>query len=271
MILKSFLKFSIALVILPGIWGFFIEPNMIKIEKLSLEINNLPPSFEGVKILHLTDLHSKGFGKKEKRVLGLVSQLRPDFIFITGDIVDWRTRDIESCQKFWKEIAKNYQGRVFGVYGNHDHRNRNFKKLNTLFAKSGIKILNNETVKLERGESFIYLVGVDDPHLGYDNIEKAMRNLKEGFPKILLAHSPEIFQKVKNRKIDLILTGHTHGCQVNLPFLCDLFIPLKYDKQYKRGLFNENGIYMYVNRGIGETFLPIRFNSPPEITLIELK
>jgi len=98
-----------------------------------------------------------------------------------------------------------------------------------------------------------------------------MKNLKKDVPKILLAHSPEIFRKVKNKKIDLVLVGHTHGCQINIPFLCDFIVPLKYDKQYKRGLFKENGVYMYVNKGIGETFLPVRFNSPPEITLIELK
>jgi len=253
-----------------GTLAFFITPNLIKVERLSLQINNLPPSFEGTKILHLTDFHSKKFGRKEKNVLKLVSELKPDFIFITGDVIDWQTKDFRSCQKFWQELAKNYQQRIFGVYGNHEHRNRNFKNLDNLFIRSGIKILNNEAVKLEKGDGFIYLIGVDDPHLGYDDIEKAMEKVEEKAPKILLAHSPEIFRRVKDKNIDLVLTGHTHGCQINIPLLCDFFIPLKYDKKYKRGLFQENSTYLYVNRGIGETFLPIRFMSFPEITLINL-
>ena len=267
----------LAIVLGLGVIGeFFIASNIItsskiKIERFSLKINNLPPAFKGVKILHLTDLHSKKFGEKEKEVLKLVSELKPDFIFLTGDIIDWQTEDFESCGLFWQKLARDYPERIFGVYGNHEHRNRNFKNLDHLFEKNGIRILNNEAIRLERGREFIYLIGVDDPHLGYDNIEKAMRGLSKGVPKILLAHSPEIFRKIKNKEISLVLVGHTHGCQINIPILCDFIIPLKYDKQYKRGLFKENGIYMYVNRGIGETFLPLRFNSPPEIALIELK
>jgi len=255
--------------ILAGIWGFFIEPKMIKIEEISLRIKDLPPSFQNLKILHLSDFHSKNFGKKEEKTLEILNQLNPDFVFITGDIIDWTTRDFESCQRFWKELSKNYQGQIFGVYGNHDHRNRNFKILDNLFKESQIEILNNESRKITKNEDFIYLIGVDDPHLGYDNLEKAMEKVKNDAPKILLAHSPEIFRKVKN--IDLVLVGHTHGGQINIPVLVDFIIPLKYDKKYKRGLFLENSTYLYVSRGIGETFLPIRINSFPEITLITLK
>lgn len=265
-----FINFLLVFLILIGIWGFFIEPNLIKIEKISLKIKDLPSSFENIKIAHLTDLHSKKFGKKEEKILKILAQLNPDFIFITGDIIDWETYDFESCQRFWKALSKDYQGRIFGVYGNHEHRNRNFRKLNDFFRESQIEILNNESRKLIKKGDFIYLIGVDDPHLGYDDLEKAMEKVKEDAPRILLAHSPEIFRKVKDKNIDLVLVGHTHGGQINLPILGNLILPLKYDKKYKRGLFFENSTYMYVNRGIGETFLPIRINSFPEIILIKL-
>ncbi len=270
--MKKIIFFCFGVLVLTFFWGVFIEPEMIKLERVSVKIKNLPPSFKNLKILHLSDLHSKNFGKKERKILEILSQLNVDFIFITGDIVDWETRDLKSCQKFWKELSKNYQGKVFAVFGNHDHRNKNFKTLKKLLKESGIEILNNESKKIKKDESFIYLVGVDDPHLGYDNIEKAMENVKkENFPKILLAHSPEIFRKVKEKNFDLILVGHTHGCQIAIPIFCDLILPLKYDKKYKRGLFKENSTYMYVNRGIGETFLPIRINSFPEMTIIEFE
>jgi len=258
-------------VILLGIWSFFVEPKIIKIEEVSIEIKNLPSSFKEIKIVHLSDFHSKNFGEREKKVLENLKQLNPDFIFITGDFVEWTTRDLNSCQYFWKELSKNYPKRIFGVLGNHEHRHPKFKIIKNLLAESGIEILDNKTKKIKKNEDFIYLIGVDDPHEGYDNIEKAMEGIKNENPKILLAHSPEIFRKVKDKNIDLILVGHTHGGQINIPFIINFFLPLKYDKKYKSGLFKENSTYLYVNRGIGTTVLPIRLNAPPEITLIELK
>ena len=262
--------FLISFLVLAGIWGVFIEPNRIKVEKLSLKIKDLPSSFENLKILHLSDFHSCDFGQKEKKILKILSQLSPDFIFITGDIVDWSTRDFESCRKFWKELSKNYQGRTFGVYGNHDHRNKNFRDLDAFLKESKIEILNNESRIIEKGEDFIYLIGVDDPHLGYDNIENAMKGIESNTSKILLAHSPEIFRKIKEKDINLVLAGHTHGGQINIPFFSYFVLPLKYDKKYKSGLFEENSTYLYVSRGIGETVLPIRINAFPEVTLITL-
>jgi hypothetical protein len=86
----------------------------------------------------------------------------------------------------------------------------------------------------------------------------------------MLAHSPEIFRRIKSQNIDLVLTGHTHGGQVNIPFITNFFLPVKYGRKYKSGLFKEDSTYLYVNRGVGTTLLPFRFNAPPEITLIEL-
>lgn len=300
---KILLIFAI-LIILISAWSFFIEPNFIKVEKVSLKIENLPSSFERVKIAHLTDFHSKNFGKKEKKVLKILDDLKPDYIFITGDIIDWKTNDLKSCQEFWKELDKIYHNKIFAVYGNHDHRNRKFKTFDKLFRESKIEVLNNQSKKIsvqsgffsngKKNEDFVYLVGIDDPCSDYDNLDyndlqkicydnlqknyhdnlqKTFKKIKdEKIPKILLAHSPEIFREVKNLsfKVDLTLVGHTHGGQVDIPFLVDLILPLKYDKKYKEGLFKENSEYLYVNRGIGPSFLPIRFNSFPEIALIEI-
>jgi len=240
-----------------------------------LEIKGLPSFFIGTKIALLTDIHSKNYGEKEKKILKILNQLNPDFIFLAGDIVDWSAKNLTSCQKFWKELNKNHYGKVFAVYGNHEHLNPRFKTFNKLFRETEIEVLNNQTKKIEKNKKFVYLIGVDDPHLGYDNLNKAMEEIDadDQNPKILLSHSPEIFRAVKNsnKKIDLVLAGHTHGAQVNIPFLSDLILPLKYDKKYKAGLFKENSTYLYVSRGIGNSGLEIRFNSFPEITLIEIR
>ena len=252
-------------------WGFFIEKETIKIEKFSLEIKDLPPSFKGLKITQLSDLHSKNFGKMEERILVSLRTLNPDFIFITGDMVDWTTKDLESCAGFWQKLSESYPGKIFGVFGNHEHRNPKLKTIKSLLDESGIKILVNESVELKKENQFIYLIGVDDPHLKHDDVEKAIQGVKAEIPKIMIAHSPEILRNIKDRDIDLVLVGHTHGGQINVPFITDFFLPLKYDKKYKKGLFKEDSTSMYVNRGIGTTTFPFRLNSFPEITLITLE
>lgn len=276
-----FFTFS-SLIFIAGIWSFFIEPFWIRVERISIEIKNLPPSFSGIKIAQLSDLHSKNFGQRERKTLTILDQLKPDFVFLTGDIVDLSTRNFASVQNFWQALSQNYQERIFAVYGNHEHQNSHFPILANLFKESQIEILNNQSKKIENKGQSLYLIGVDDPYLGYDDIEKAMAGAENNAPKILLAHSPEIFRKInnfhlkqggnpENTPIDLVLTGHTHGIQVNLPLLGKLFLPLKYDREYKHGLFKKNSTYLYVNPGLGTTLLPLRFNSRPEITLIELK
>jgi len=265
------------------VWMRFIEPSLVKVERISLEINDFP--LEKLRVLHLSDLHTKEITKKEKDILKIIERENPDFIFLTGDMVDWQTEDLDSVSWLWQGISEGRGGRVFGVYGNHEHRNPKFKEIKVLLKESGIEILDNEWKKVEVGDRSFYLIGLDDPHLGFDKLDLAMEGLPEGGSRIMLAHSPEVFRKVilrqaqddaeqgrsiKNKDIDLVLVGHTHGCQINLPFLCDWILPVKYDKQYKSGLFQEQGTYLYVNRGLGETFLPLRFNSFPEATLIEI-
>lgn len=257
-------------IFLIGVWSVFFEPYRFKVEKIKIGIKNLPPVFEGTKIVQLSDLHSGKMGRRERKALEMVKKINPDFIFITGDFVDRRTKNINYFRDFFPQLSQNGKIKIFGVYGNHDHSNKNFPTFNNFFKENGVVILNNESQKIFKEENFIYLLGADDPHRNFDNMEKTMAGLEENVPKILLAHSPDILQKTRDKKINLILTGHTHGGQVNIPFLVKLVLPLKYDKKYQQGLFQDNDTYLYVNRGVGTTLLPIRFNSPPEVTLITL-
>ncbi len=269
--MQNFLKLIlILLVLIVGYYSLIFEPNNIQIEEKSLAIENLPLSFEGVKIVHLSDFHSWWFGSREKRVLKIVEELKPDFIFITGDFVDPITkitdRELNSLKIFWQELGEKYKNRIFGVLGNHDT-----KIIKNYLIEKGIVILNNENKKLFLDQEFIYLIGVDDPATGRDNLAKAMKGVELELPKILLAHGPEILKERATKKLDLILVGHTHGGQVALPFLGQLLQPLSnYGKQYTKGLFKINSIFLYVNRGVGTSFFPIRFNCPPEVTLIKL-
>ncbi len=272
---KIILAISLSGVLALGYYMVIFEPHNLQIKHQEIALKNLPQSFDGLKIVHLTDTQSLWFGSREKRVLEILQELEPDFVFITGDFVDTITRfitdrDLSSVKMFWQKLADQHGDELFVVLGNHDP-----EIVKIALKDSGVRILDNEHEKLFLGGDYIYLVGVDDPFIGRDDLEKAMEGVEPGVPKILLAHAAEIIGEAAQKKIDLVLVGNTHGGQVNIPFvpfLGRLVQPLsEYGKKYKSGLFNVDGVYLYVSPGVGTSGIPVRFNSPPEITIIELK
>jgi len=250
--------------------GFFIEPNNIVVEEINIFFKNLPQSFEGYKIVHITDLHLKSYGEREEKILNIIRKIKPDIIVVTGDLIEDK-QYIDIALKFMEkltEIAPTYF-----VFGNWDHMSGiSIPLYRTKLVQRHVIVLINQNVKLIRGSEYIYLIGVDDPHTFNDNLDKALENISGDTVKILLAHSPEIIDKAVEKNIDLVLVGHTHGGQIRLPIIGPLYMPLpsKYRK-YDMGMFKIKNTIMYVNRGIGTTFIPIRFQCPPEITIFYLK
>ena len=273
---KIILIIFFIIILVFGYYAVIFEPNNIKIEKQVITIKNLPQVVDGVKIIQLSDFHSYWFGPREKRILEIVEGLEPDFVFLTGDFIDPITetitdRDLSSVKIFWQELGKRHQGQIFAVLGNHDN-----KKVGEYLEKKGIPVLDNENKKIFFGPDYFYLIGVDDPASGRSDLTKAMKGIKSDAPKILLVHGPEIMADFPERKgIDLILAGHTHAGQINIPFLNWLIWPLlplsDYGRLYLSGLFKIENTYLYVNRGIGTSMIPVRINCPPEITLIYLR
>jgi len=271
---KLFLILAFLISLTALLWySLIFEPNNIQVEKINIAIENLPESFDGAKIVHLTDFHSKNFGEREKKVLEILEDINPDFIFITGDFIDYRTKDINSCQEFWRKLSNQHQGKTFGVLGNHEHwiKSPDISAIKKLLEEGGISILNNENRKIFQGNKYIYLLGVDDPDSKKDDLPKAMIGAEENIPKILLAHSPDIVDNLRGEKVDLILVGHTHGGQIRIPFVKPFWVPTKNRGKYASGLFEIGKTILYVNCGIGMAALPVRFNCPPEIAVIELK
>jgi hypothetical protein len=248
-------------------WGGLLEPNMIQVSKLEIILNNVSPLVEKLKFVQISDIHFKHFSKREKILINKLKNIEPDYVFLCGDLVDWTTKNLEDLDLFLKELKKIPKFKTFFVFGNHEHRNKEKSRIVELLKENKIKILKNEHFQLE--DNF-YLLGVDDPHSGFDDLKKAKEGINLDSPKILLAHSPEVFRKVDFSNV-LVLTGHTHGGQINIPFFVKLILPLKYDKKYISGLFGKNHKWLYVNRGIGFTFLPFRINSRPEIAVIKIK
>jgi hypothetical protein len=263
--MKRTIIIILILLLLGSAWSF-LEPYQVQLKEVEIKFQNLDSRAKNLKIVQISDIHFKKIGVREKKLLKILKKIEPDYLLITGDIVDWKADDLDSLSQFCQSLSGIAKKGTFGVYGNHEHLNFKFSKLKPIFEESGIKILENQSIFLEES---IYLIGADDPHLGFDNLKIATDQIDQKAPKILLAHSPEIFRKVKQENI-LVLAGHTHGGQINVPIIVNLILPLRYNKQYKKGLFKEGSRWLYINKGIGTTFLPLRFNSLPEITIIRL-
>jgi len=156
----------------------------------------------------------------------------------------------------------------WGVLGNHDNflgRKKVIKSLN----ENDIELLNNSSIKLIFGGNNLYLFGVDDFKTGYPDLKKAVKFLKEDGVIIGISHNPLFWKREKiSFSTDLLLSGHTHGGQIDLPFLGPIFLLPGHGREYYRGFYNINGNKLYVSRGIGTIHIPLRIFCPPEITII---
>jgi predicted MPP superfamily phosphohydrolase len=178
--------------------------------------------------------------------------------------------------ELFEKISSKYG--IFGVLGNSDYTNH--RGMCILCHKAGskelddtlpIKILRNNHAVIKTAQGDLYVAGVDDPVGGQDAIDETLENIPQDAVVILLAHSPDIVGQVAGKDVDLILCGHTHGGQVNLPITTRLHTGNPLYSRYRSGLFNVGNTFLYVNRGIGTSYLPVRFFCRPEITVFSFE
>lgn len=232
---------------------------------------------EGIRILHLSDLHGAWFGREQSRIARYAEEIEPDVIAITGDFIDAR-RDERAAIALIERLAQIAP--VYCVTGNHEELERragtgSYERL--IEAVDGMEnaaFLRGETVSLTDD---ISLTGADDIPFaggmsGYSAYIEGLGGEAEGQFRILLAHRPEMFDAYAGAGFDLALSGHAHGGQVRLPFVGGLAAPGQgLLPEYDGGLFEaENGMRMYVNRGLGNSVFPVRMFNRPEMTVIDL-
>jgi predicted MPP superfamily phosphohydrolase len=236
--------------------------------KLRLRENHLisprlPKAFDGLTILHLSDLHTDMSQKAMSRLSEMLPSLTYDFCVLTGDYRGRTYGPFEASLDGMARIREALKGPVYGVLGNHD----TIRMVPALEAM-GIVMLLNESVAIERNHQKIHLAGIDDAHhYRTDNIEKAASAIPQDSYSILLSHTPEIFRQAAHAGFDLLLGGHTHGGQICLPG----GIPLTLDADLPRSLGAGPWVYRtmagYTSVGTGSSVVFARFNCPPEITL----
>ena len=268
---------TIILLLVCGIvaWAFFIEPNRLVVRHETLELLRWPSGLSGVKIAVLSDIHA-GSAFIDERKLRLIvdrtNQLQPDLIVILGDYIAGNGRGSRRMEpEVFAPILKNLHA-PFGVYsvlGNHDWW-YNGTKVRTVLEANGIKVLDNEVLKITVRDNSVWLVGLADLWTRPQHIDEVIAQVPEGEPIIALTHNPDIFPQVPSR-VNLVLAGHTHGGQVRFPLIGSVVESSRYGERFEKGHVVENGHDLYVTSGIGTSIVPVRFGVPPEIVLLELK
>ena len=244
----------------------YFDLHSIAVKQYTIEISKLPPEFQGFTILHLSDLHSKEYGDDQRNLIELINQQQFDAIAITGDLVDKNNPSMEPALTLVKGLKSKP---IFFVPGNHEWWTN--YQIKSPLEDLGVQILENGHFKYSIGNSHIWIMGVDDPYLGRDQLDIALSGFSDSMPKVLLAHAPNIFAKAVEANVDLVLVGHTHGGQVRLPLVGALVAPGQgLFPEFDYGQFTLDSTNMIINGGLGESILPIRFYNRPEIVLVTL-
>ncbi len=224
---------------------------------------------EGLKIVQVSDLHNKSFGKQNEKLLSRIREQNPDLILMTGDAADCCRTDIEVVLDF--SAAATEIAPVYYVSGNHENRLRIDRKT-ALYAglrESGVQILNDETQTVSVRGCEIVLLGLDDAHLAGGTLQTLCADLPENTLQILLAHEPQELTNYAAAGVDFVFSGHTHGGQVRLPFVGGLAAPDQgLFPQYDAGEFTENETVLYVSRGLGNSLFPVRVLNRPELVCV---
>lgn len=241
------------------------EPQALQIEKISLPTNSAGGQ---VRLLQVSDLHLSSFNSYFAKVASQVADLKPDLIVLTGDYLE-QERNIQGVLSFLKELKATHG--VYAVQGNWEYWSRlEGENLRRHFAGAGVKLLINERADLEINGRAISLFGLDYPS-SIDHLHQLQKEVDPQRFNLLLSHVPAFAHEQLNKHINLILSGHTHGGQVRIPFLPPLYLP-RYSGRFVSGFYqvSQHRIPLYVSRGIGTSVLPVRFLCRPEIGLFEL-
>jgi predicted MPP superfamily phosphohydrolase len=253
-----------------------VEPYQVEITRQPIKLPKLPPEFHGFRIVQLSDIHHSSFLSAAEIATAArrATALDPDLIALTGDYVSHSRDYIAGCARALGHLRARHG--VFAVLGNHDHWTDAEMMADALTA-TGVRVLRNEAVRIVRAGAQLCLAGIDDLLVKRDDLPAALAGTTRSEVRILLAHNPAVIREAARAGVDLVLSGHTHGGQINWRLLTGrndratarwLGRP---SRRFMRGHARLGETQIYVNRGLGTVVVPLRYGCPPEITLIELQ
>jgi len=251
-------------------WGVFVRRRWVITHALDVRIPGLPKAFDGYRIAQLSDLHIGGFTPRSwgEAWARRSNATAPDLVVVTGDMVS-------SGVAFHHDIAAvigqlTAKDGVYVSMGNHDYFGDG-EPLISLLRATGAKVLRNEGLTFTRGESSLFLAGVDDTWTKRANVKLALAGRPSGACAVLLAHDPDLFAEAAAHGASLVLSGHTHGGQIALPFFPKYVSLARIAHRQFLGLYRHGDSTLYVHPGLGTTGPPIRLGAAPEVAVLTLR
>jgi len=258
-----------------GAWATVIEPERLVVRPARISLPEWPAGWEGLRVAAISDIHAGsphvGYAQLE-HLVSTTNEQRPDLVVLLGDYVCRRTpqEGVEKPENLAATLsALRAPLGVVAVLGNHDWW-LDGERMRRAFEGAGIRVLDNEALRLDRGGEPLWLVGVADALTRIPRVEYALRTVPPEDPVVLLTHNPDLFDHEVPDRVVLTLAGHTHGGQVRLPFIGSPIVPSAFGQRYVEGVVVEGRRTLFVTPGIGTSVLPIRLGVPPEVSLLTL-
>ena len=252
-------------------YGILVRRRWYRVAERDVHVPGLDPQFDGLRIAQLSDLH---IGTLTPRSWGLAwsrsaNDRAPDLAVVTGDMVT-------SGTEFHGDVADvvgalRAKLGVFVSMGNHDYFGAEGEPLVSMLRARGVGVLRNEGVVIEREGAKLWLAAIDDTWTRRDDIARAMQGRPDGATTVLLAHDPNRFEAAAEAGADVVLSGHTHGGQIGVPFLYRVANLATFGYPYNVGLYRRGKSVIHVHPGLGTTGPPMRLGVPPEVSILTLR
>jgi predicted MPP superfamily phosphohydrolase len=256
-----------------------VEPTWLEVNRIAMPVRGLAAPFRGLKIAHLTDFHY-GPHLPSGYLEGALERARaerPDVIALTGDFIDRGPKHVARAAKLFRGLSAPLG--VFAVLGNHDfsvHNARGVRRhprlereVSDALGAEGVTVLRNQAVRFERDGAGLVVAGIDDLWSRECDPRAAFCDQCPETPRVVLAHNPQSVEEFDTHRADLVLSGHTHGGQIDLPGLGRVLLGRK-AKRWAAGLYPHNGGHVYVNKGVGFGWR-FRYGVRPEVAVFTLE
>jgi len=249
-----------------GLWG----RKRLVVERADVALSDLRPPFDDYRVVFLTDLHYSAIVPRWylARAVATALELAPDLILLGGDFISHSARYTEGLVDLLKPLVA--PDGVFAVLGNHDHY-VSAELVRAALAAAGVRELRNTSIVFRRADAALAVGGVGDLRFDAIDFHAATAGVPDDVPRIVVSHDPDVFAYWPPEiRLDLMLSGHTHGGQAHLPLIGPPYVPSQFGFRYLGGHLRDGGRQLYVSRGVGAITAPIRWGCPPEVTLLVL-
>ena len=259
------------LITLIMLYSRYIATSGLKTKEIVISNQNINKDFDGLKIVHFSDLHYKRIITKERinELINEINLINPDIIVFTGDLIDDDSNISKSDVTYLKDVLNKLNSKYgkYAVLGNHDY-SIDIETMREIYNESNFKLLENSyDIIYSKNNNKLYLGGISTGEFNESIIEKL--KIEDNIYKILLLHEPDYIEKINNLNVNLALAGHSHNAQINIPIIKKLFLPTNAKKYYEE-YYKVNNTEFYISSGIGVSRYNFRLFNRPSINFYRI-